>query len=378
MTALRNPFRPGFGHSPTYLAGRAELLTHFKLSLLEGPGAQYRSILVSGQRGVGKTVLLNEIEDEARQQGWIVLRARPEGSMIEELVDTTIPLAIATVVNPPQRRISGGGIAGLGNVTTETHPRADALRAQPTLITRLQELSDAIPTAGILITLDEVQAADVAQLHLLATAVQDLMRDDHDIAFVCAGLPHGVSELLQHDGTTFLRRAFRLTLTGVPDSEVAAALHKTAAASGLPFSDAGLNTATPLCRGYPYLIQLVGSLSWAQAMLDGRPAIEASHVEAVSGPVIQRLGQQVHEPALRRIPDRELEYLRAMARLLDGSGEDAARTGDIAAALGAGSPNALSVYRQRLIDRDLIAPEGFGKVTFTLPYLTEYILSQEG
>ncbi len=68
----RNPFRPTFGVSPHVLAGRDRLLADFELALAEGPGSPYRAILVSGARGIGKTVLLNELEDVARGLGWVI------------------------------------------------------------------------------------------------------------------------------------------------------------------------------------------------------------------------------------------------------------------------------------------------------------------
>ena len=131
----RNPFRPSFGTSPYYLAGRAELLQDFELSLAEGPGSPHRTILASGLRGVGKTVLLNEIEDKARAQGWIVLRAYPNSDMIAELVETTIPTAITSIEQPPERKLSGASITGVGSFRTEAHSRAEELRSVPTLIT---------------------------------------------------------------------------------------------------------------------------------------------------------------------------------------------------------------------------------------------------
>lgn len=244
----------------------------------------------------------------------------------------------------------------------------------PTLITRLRELSGAITGAGILITLDELQSADLDQLHRLATAVQDLMRDERDIAFVCAGLPHGVDTLLQHEGTTFLRRAFRVDLHAVPTEEVSKTLAITAADSGRPFSDDALGRATDICRGYPYLIQVVGALSWAAAGIDGSNTIEAAHVETASQRAIDRMTSHVHRPALSRLPEGEMNFLRAMAAIC--ADERGVKTGDIASRLGV-EPRGLSTWRSRLITRDLIEPAGFGVVRFTLPYMEDYIRQQD-
>lgn len=368
MTPPRNPFRPSFGASPYYLAGRNDLLRQFKLSLMEGPGSPHRALLLSGVRGVGKTVLLNELEDTAAEAGWITIRCYPHSNMIKELTETTLPRAITELEPPPKRQVSGGSIPGVVGIRTDRHPEAKALESTPTLITRLRELTACLKGTGILLTLDELQAASADQLHLLATAVQDLIRDDEEIAVACAGLPHGIEELLQHEGTTFMRRATRVDLHSVSNEDVADTLRKTIEDAGKTISNDALDDATALCQGYPYLIQVVGSLAWASSTLDDSEEISVAHVADIANDAVARMMHQVHRPGLTKVPAGELAFLRAMAHI------DApeAPTGEIAKALGV-PPNGISTRRQRLIDRDLIEPAGFGTVRFTLPYLGEYL-----
>lgn len=111
----RNQFRPSFGMSPLYLAGRDEWIRSFHLGLFE-PGNPIRASLVWGPRGIGKTVLLNEFEDIAAQYGWIVLRADPRQDMIHHLMHTVIPRAVADPASKSSRKITGITIAGLGGV----------------------------------------------------------------------------------------------------------------------------------------------------------------------------------------------------------------------------------------------------------------------
>ena len=361
---MRNPFRPSFGASPYFLAGRDELLRGFQLSLMEGPGSPNRALLLSGVRGVGKTVLLNELEDTAKTQGWVTLRCYPRANMIEELVHTTIPQAIAALNPQKQRTITGANIAGLGGIRTDENP--EAVESTPTLITRLHELAE--HCTGIFLTLDELQAAQPDHLQELATAVQDLIRDEYEIALACAGLPHGVEKLLQHEGTTFMRRATRVDLHAVADADVAITLRTTIEDAGKTIEETALHQAMDLCRGYPYLIQVVGSLAWAQASLQDSPIITEEHTHAISADAINRMMTQVHRPALMQVPDGEIAFLQAMAEF---DGVDVP-TAEIAQALGT-SPNGISARRQRLINRDLIESAGFGAVRFTLPYLGEYV-----
>lgn len=91
MTPHENPFRPTFGVPPLFWVGRTAVLDTFRAALDSRPGTPGRSLIISGARGIGKTVLLNELEDIASSRGWITLRASGRSSMVEELVDTTIP-----------------------------------------------------------------------------------------------------------------------------------------------------------------------------------------------------------------------------------------------------------------------------------------------
>ena len=209
----RNQFRPSFGMSPLYLAGRDEWIRSFHLGLFE-PGNPIRASLVWGPRGIGKTVLLNEFEDIAAQYGWIVLRADPRQDMIHHLMHTVIPRAVTDPASKSSRKITGITIAGLGGVNmTVEH----ATRPEPTLNTMLRDLLRAVD--GVLITIDEVQSVPIEEMRELATTIQDLRRDDLNIAFSGAGLVQGINDLMNHPGMTFLRRAETIQLDMVTDRD---------------------------------------------------------------------------------------------------------------------------------------------------------------
>lgn len=368
-----NPFRPTFGVSPTILAGRDSLLESFTLGLAEGPGSPFRALLISGARGMGKTVMLNEFEDAAATQGWVKLRVYPDSSMLDTLTNTTLPEAIREQTGPGDKRmLTGVSISGIGQITTAADP--DHSHPTPTLISRLRELATILRqrASGILITLDELQSADINHLHELATAVQDLLRDDFDIAMVAAGLPEGVERLLQHEGTTFLRRAERIHLGEVDHADSVAMFLETTTAGGRNIDQDAAELAAHISVGYPYSMQLTGSLAWARATLDKTDHITTRQVESVRDEVIRRMGMQVHEPSLHSVPDGELTILYAIAELSD-NGEMVA-TGDIAALMKV-KPNALSVQRRQLLRRGLLAVPKYGYLNFVLPYMREHLLA---
>lgn len=367
-----NPFRPTFGVSPTILAGRDSLLESFKLGLAEGPGSPFRALLISGARGMGKTVMLNEFEDAAAEQGWVKLRAYPDSSMLGTLINTTLPEAIHDQTGPPDKRmLSGVSIPGVGQITSVANP--DHSHPTPTLISRLRELATLLRQrgVGILITLDELQSADINQLHELATAVQDLLRDDFDIALVAAGLPEGIDKLLQHEGTTFIRRAERIHLGEVNHEDAVSMFLETSTAGGRRIDPDAAELAARISVGYPYSMQLTGSLAWARVTLDKTDHITRTQVEAVRGEVIRRMGMQVHEPSLHSVPDGELTILYAIAELSENGAMVA--TGDIAALMSV-KPNALSVQRRQLLRRGLLTVPRYCYLNFVLPYMREYLL----
>lgn len=163
-TRSKNPFRPAFGASPTVLAGRTDVIDEFQIALDEGPGSPGRSMLISGPRGMGKTVVLNELEDEARQAGWLVVRANPGADLIDRLVRTDLPnLLVEHDPLQTDRRISGGGIAGLGSIATEVHDRYQPEHSLNSLLSRLTQLLGERET-GVLISVDELQSIDIEHL----------------------------------------------------------------------------------------------------------------------------------------------------------------------------------------------------------------------
>lgn len=360
-----NPFRPSFGVSPRVLAGRDDLLDEFEIALDEGPGSPMRSVLISGPRGIGKTVLLNELEERAASRGWLVLRL-PEGHrLIRELEESILP-SLLTEHDPEaiRRRLTGGGVSPLGSLATEVVERYPITESITRMLARLAALA-AEHGSGLLLTLDEVQAAAPEDLEQLASAYQHLVRDDAEVALVAAGLPVGIDALLDHPGTTFLRRAERIDLHLLTDEQVGQAAQQTIRAAGKVISPEALEELVAIVHGYPYLLQLVGYRAWRDAGTDG--VLTAADVRGSRPIVVDRMSRLVHTPALRGVPEGQLAYLRAMAQ-----DDGPSSTGEIARRLGV-SKQHQNMQRTRLINRELITPAGHGLIDFALPYLREHV-----
>jgi AAA ATPase-like protein len=366
MTTSPNPFRPGFGSSPAVLAGRDDIVEQFAEAIDNGPGSLGRATLYTGARGTGKTVMLNEAADVARQRGWLVIEETASSGFVHRLVSEHLPGLLAEL-DPKQlrTRLTGAtapfGMGALDWQTADAHVVTAGLRNQLELVCDLLEAQG----TGLLVTLDEVHLRQTDEQREFFVTVQHLFRNDRELAIAAAGLPSAVSSLLNDQVLTFLRRADRHTLGRVGLGEVARALTETIEGAGRTIAARVARTAAEATGGYPFLIQLVGYSIWRQ-----RPdskAISADDVERGVPAALRRMARLVHEPALADLSDVDRAFLVAMA-------EDAAESkiADIARRLGV-DLNYTSVYRQRLIEAQMIEPAGRGVLRFTLPYLADYL-----
>ena len=368
---MPNPFKPTAGMTPPVLVGREQDLEDFSYALDDGVGAPGRLMYVTGARGVGKTVMLNALGDLARERGWLVIDETAESMFMPRLIEAlepsggkigsvTLPSASMSVAGVPV-----GAEVSLGSVGFNAPERAlDFRRA---MVERLGKLER--KNRGILITLDEVQASSLQEMRSLATAVQHLIREKHNVAFVFAGLPSMVEDVINDDVLTFLRRAERMHLADVPLPDVRKAFEKTIAENGKHADERTLNILAEATNGYPFMIQLVGYWTWRVSQTrssDGDELVSSDALEGIRQAKI-KLGDMVHGPALDGLSPMGRDYLLAMAQ-----DDGPSSTGDIARRLER-DPGYANVYRTQLIKEDIIYQSSYGYVDFKLPYLRDYL-----
>ncbi len=253
------------------------------------------------------------------------------------------------------------GVGAIAWDSTDRHVVAAGLRNQLELACDLLAERE----TGLLLTFDEVHHSNQADLRDVFVAVQHLFRNDREIAVAAAGLPSAISNLLNDAVLTFLRRADRHILGQIEPDEVERALRATIEGSGRTISGAACRAAAAATGGYPFLIQLVGYHVWRQR--PDQRAITVADVEAGAATAMSRMESLVHEPALADLSNVDRAFLAAMA-MDDGP----SRISDIARRLGV-DLGYTSVYRQRLIDAQMIEPAGHGVLRFTLPRMTEHL-----
>ena len=357
---MRNPFKPTAGARPPLLVGRTDALDGFREGLEDGSGSPGLLTIFTGPRGIGKTVMLSAAEDVAREHGWIVISETATRGLMVRLAEAMIAHRDELGDGPPTRRITAFIAAGFG-LTTELPPEHQV--AWRELATDLLRVLDGHAT-GLLITIDEIHAVDRGDLLELAAVIQHLIREDLPISLLMAGIPKAVSDLLNEDVSTFLRRADRIDLGDVLLSDVRAALARTFIDTGISLTDTQLTRAAAATEGYPFLIQLVGHQVWRRAV-DGALTDEAVDDGIVAAR--NRLGTTVLQASLADLSDVDRAFLAKMA------GND----GPVALALIADqlgrTKKYAGVYRRRLIDAGVIVDAGWGLIDFAVPHLRAYL-----
>lgn len=307
MTNRKNPFTATLGATPPYLAGRKDSIEEFAYALDDGPGSHERISLVVGPSGIGKTVLLNAFKDTASDRGWRILNDTAAAGFAERL-----RAEIINTLHLNRTALKGFNLhlfqLGIGmewvprTLSAETYPLRRALKDLLHAQRELDRISHSEPT-GVLITLDEMHHQRSDEVIDFGATIQHLVREGENIAVVMAGIPSSIKPLLasQDDSNpvTFLRRANRIELDRVPDTDVRKALKAPVEETEVNWDTDALNSAVTACQGYPFMIQLVGL--WAfRHRTNNTISVEAAQ-EGISK-ARRKLGQLVHESALAELP----------------------------------------------------------------------------
>lgn len=201
---------------------------------------------------------------------------------------------------------------------------------------------------GLLITLDEVQDAELDEVRTLSIAIQQVIGEDLDIAFVFAGLPSMIESIINGKTLTFLRRALPFDLKAVAVTEVSYSLEETIEASGMELQPGIAGQLAEATQGYPFMIQLVGYYAWQLARRAHTAIIGEEEAERGIATARERFCAMVIEPALRRIPPTCIAYLLSMASLGQTSS-----TSMVADGLNK-TPQQVSSVRSRLLRESII------------------------
>ena len=385
MDPRTNPYTPNAGAPPPALVGRDAELEGFEI-LLERLRRGYpeQSMLITGLRGVGKTVLLGAFESRARSSGWVTVTAEitknedfgPRmGSMVRRALFQVAPKAHWT---DKLRQAAGAlksfsiTVAPDGSVTAgiDIEPlegTADSGHLADDLTDLLVALGEAAQEreTGIAFLVDEVQFLRINEFEALIAGLHRTVQRQLPITLVGAGLPQ--LPRLAGEAKSYAERLFKFPRIGqLTPPQAEAALAEPAADQDVSYDPGAIDVIVDYTEGYPYFIQEYGKIVWDLAPED-EPISETVAREAQRA-VEAKLDESFFRVRAERVTELELQYLRAMAEL--GPGEQAA--GDVAAVLGRTSDQ-LGPTRARLIDKGLIYTTSHGHGDFTVPQFDRYM-----
>lgn len=359
-----NPFKPTAGGEPPLLIGRERVVRDFDKGLDNGVGAPGRIMLITGARGTGKTVMLTVLGDKARAHKWDVIEETASDGLCERLVSELCSKdsLIDKLTFAPSITIAGASVS-LGEA--ELFPKRMPETLRKAMSARLDALEKR--DAGLMISIDETQAASRADLIAIATAIQHQIREKRNVSIVFAGLPQMISDLFDDEVIVFLRRARTNVLANVPIDEVKESFAQTFEDSGMSLDTSLVEKAAVATAGYPYMIQLVGYYIWDAA--DARESTVISKEDVDEGIREARvdLDNAVCVPELHGLSKNDRAYLEAMAVSDGPSG-----TSEVAKRMGRSAKYA-ATYRKRLLDAYVIRQTDRGEVDFAVPFLREYL-----
>lgn len=384
MRAEDNPYTPNAGAKPPALVGRDEELEAFEVllaRLLRGHTEQ--SMLVTGLRGVGKTVLLTRFEELAREHGWATVEA--EITKNSDFGDRMANLArrallqfaprdrwkeraarAAAVLRSFQVTLRPDGSVTAGFEVDPAEGLADSGHLDEDLTDVFVALGEAAQEqgSGVVFLIDEVQFLDAPEFEALIAAIHKTVQRQLPITLVGAGLPQ--LPRLASEAKSYAERLFKFPVIGrLADDQARAALAEPAQRLGVDFEADALRAVVEFTEGYPYFLQEYGNTLWNQ--VDESP-VTAADVSLARNAVEAKLDGGFFRVRIERTSELEQRYLRAMAEL--GPEPQAAK--DVATLLGRTSQQVAPI-RARLIEKGLLYTSGRGLAAFTVPQFDRYM-----
>lgn len=383
MDEVRNPFAPGAGSKPPELAGREHIIRDADIALrrvIQGRSSQ--SQLLLGLRGVGKTVLLNKIEELAEDAGYLT-------SFIEAPEDRPLPDLLYPKLQQTLRRLSvsenakGYAVTAMrglksfasafkvevGDVSIAYEPDvgvADSGDIETDLPELFLLVGNAAQAAGKgwALLIDEVQYLKSEDMSALIVAMHRISQRGLPIIFFGAGLPQLAA--MAGNAKSYAERLFSYPAVGPLDNQAAThAIRQPVMEEGETIEDTAVEQILHHTRGYPYFLQEWGFQAWNHAL---GPCIKVADVVTATAGALRRLDEGFFNVRLERLTQREQDYVHAMASL--GSGPY--RSTDVANQLGV-STQQLAKIRENIINKGMIYSPAHGDIAFTVPMFDDFL-----
>jgi len=383
MDPVQNPFAPGAGSQPRELAGREEIISTADTALqrvLLGRPAQSQMLL--GLRGVGKTVLLNRIEQIAENRGY--LTSFIEAPEDQKLVDLLYPkihqilrkLSLIEAAKATSyaalralRSFAAAFKINMGDFEVSVDPElgvADSGNLEYDVTELFLKVGEAAKAAGRgwALLIDEVQYLSNDELGALIVAIHRINQKALPVLMFGAGLP--AIAALSGDAKSYAERLFIFPkVDALPNEYARNAIRQPIEAEGEAIDDDLLERIVTLTRGYPYFLQEWGYQVWNASP---QSPIAMSCIEIAEKEALRRLDEGFFKVRIDRLTPKEKEYVIAMARF----GAGPYRSADVAEVLGE-KLTTLGPRRAQIIAKGMIYSPAHGDIAFTVPMFDEYL-----
>lgn len=382
---MLNPFAPGAGTPPPELAGRDELRETIRVVIERvRRGSPAKSVLMVGLRGVGKTVLLDRMRDDAEGRGIQTMRIEaPESRSLPALLAPQLRVALLRLSrNDLARDLAQRALRGLAGFAKalkvkyedievgfdfEPEPGlADNGDLEHDLQALLETVGAAAKKAGtaLVMFIDELQYVEEPELASLITALHRTAQRRLPVVMVGAGLPQLRGRMGK--AKSYAERLFDFPEIGpLTASAARIAIAKPVEANGVSIDAEALESILAKTQRYPYFLQEWGKHTWDTAKVS---PITRQDVETASVAAIAALDESFFRVRFDRLTPVEKKYLRAMAEM----GPGPHRSGDVAEQLGRGVTS-LGPTRSQLIAKGMVWSPSHGDTAFTVPLFDEFM-----
>lgn len=383
MDPERNPFAPGAGNPPPELAGREDILDDVRVSMGRlARGRHTRGQLLLGLRGVGKTVLLNQIETLADAANFLTVAIEAPGA--DKLGSLLVPrlrsvlLKLSTKDNAKDiarhaLRVLQAfastltvSVGGMDVGVVEPTGTADSGDLELDLTDLLVEIGTVARAAGtaVVIVIDEVQYLSRRELSALIVAIHKVSQKQLPVMLFGGGLPQLAG--LVGDAKSYAERLFQFPEVGALSRDAAIrAIRKPLESENVAITDDALEAMLDATKAYPYFLQEWGFHAWNAAR---ESPITAQDVAAATVSALTRLDSDFFKVRFNRLTPREKDYMRAMAELGPGSH----RSGTIASMLGLDTMD-VTHLRNTLMNKGMIYSRRYGQSEFTVPMFDTFM-----
>ncbi len=385
MDPRDNPFAPGAGAPPPELAGRGSLIEKAAIALHRiRKGRPERSYILYGLRGVGKTVLLGEIQKNAEAEGLFTVKIEaPEGKSLPAIL---APALRATIIKMSKIESAKNGakralqaLAGFVKLKASYGDIEVAVEFDPE--TGLadsgdldNDLSELLVTVGeaaaerntaVVIFIDEIQYLPEEQLASLIMSLHRCAQLSLPVTMVAAGLPQLLGQMGR--AKSYAERLFRFEpVDKLEEDSIIQAVRNPVEREHASITDNAIAEIAKATHGYPYFIQEWGKHSWDTA---ADSPIDAADVEAATAVALAELDASFFRVRFDRLTPKEKEYMHAMAAM----GPGPHRSGDIAEAMGK-RVNQLAPVRNSLIKKGMLFSPSHGDTAFTVPLFDQFMM----